>query len=199
MRKDGLASYYDRLTPEERFKLFIEAWARGDEGECRHLESSCPKRTYEMDDVAYLDRVKASEELTTIMCLDLAPRLAKVQMLAAFKDSLPFIYKACVDEENPDREKTSAKLGGLIEVANVLDKVRRDIVRDAGAMWFGFSNFSSTQLGIEPKKLAKVWFAPALEEVEFLESFMADEPDWEKVSEYEAILAELWHRLVEAA
>jgi hypothetical protein len=33
MRKDGLAKHYDRLTPEERFRLFIEARARGDAGE----------------------------------------------------------------------------------------------------------------------------------------------------------------------
>ena len=199
MRKDGPARLYDRLTPEERFELFIKAWSRGDESECRRLDRSCPQRIYEMNDAAYLDRVKASEKLTTMMCLDLAPRLTKIQMVAAFKDSLPFIYKACVDEDDPDREKILVKLGALIKVANILDIVKRDIVKEAGAMWVAFSNFSRTQLGMEPKKLVTVWFAPALEEVERLETFMADELDWEKVSEYEAILSDVWHRLVEAA
>ena len=31
MRKDSLRKFYDRLTPEERFRLYIEAIARGDE------------------------------------------------------------------------------------------------------------------------------------------------------------------------
>ena len=53
MRREGLAKFYDRLTPEERFRLLIEALVRGDEGEWRNLEKSCPKRIYEMSDVAY--------------------------------------------------------------------------------------------------------------------------------------------------
>ena len=64
MRRDGLAKLYDRLTPEERFRLYIEAIARGDEEEWRNLEKSCPRLVYEMNDRAYEDRVRASEEIT---------------------------------------------------------------------------------------------------------------------------------------
>lgn len=74
MRRDGLAKLYDRLTPEERFRLYIEAIARGDEEEWRNLEKSCPRLVYEMNDQAYEDRVRASEEVTLAVCLDLAPR-----------------------------------------------------------------------------------------------------------------------------
>ena len=31
MRRDRLGRLYDRLTPEERFRLDVEAMARGDE------------------------------------------------------------------------------------------------------------------------------------------------------------------------
>ena len=100
MRKDGLAKHYDRLTPEERFRLFIEARARGDAGERRHLEKSCPRLIYEMNDKAYEDRVRASEEITTLVCLDLAPRLIKLRMLAAFSAVLAALRNICLDESH---------------------------------------------------------------------------------------------------
>jgi hypothetical protein len=37
MKRKGLDKLYDRLTPEERFKLDVEAIARGDEEESRRL------------------------------------------------------------------------------------------------------------------------------------------------------------------
>jgi len=98
MRREGLAKFYDRLTPEERFRLLIEALVRGDEGEWRYLEKSCPKRIYEMSDVAYWHRVEASEEITLTVCLDLAPRLAKLKMLMAFNEALPLLQNNCIDE-----------------------------------------------------------------------------------------------------
>jgi hypothetical protein len=98
MRKDDLAKHYDRLTPEERFRLFIEARARADAGECRNLEKSCPRLLYEMNDTAYEDRVRASEKITTLTCLDLAPRLIKLRMLMAFSGVLASLRNTCVDE-----------------------------------------------------------------------------------------------------
>ncbi len=43
MRKDGPKKFYDRLTAKERFRLLVEAMARGDEGKCGNLEKSCPR------------------------------------------------------------------------------------------------------------------------------------------------------------
>jgi hypothetical protein len=82
MKMDGFAKLYDRLTPEERFKLLIEAIVRGDETEYRNLERSCPRLIYEMNDMAYEDLVRASEKITTLVCLDLIPRLIKFRMFA---------------------------------------------------------------------------------------------------------------------
>jgi hypothetical protein len=98
MKKDGLAKLYKYLTPEERFRLFIEARARADAGECRNLEKSCPRLLYEMNDAGYQDRVRVSEKITTLACLDLAPRVIKLRMLAAFSGVLAWLRNACVDE-----------------------------------------------------------------------------------------------------
>jgi hypothetical protein len=98
MKKDGLAKFYEYLTPEERFKLLIEARAREDAGECRNLEKSCPILIYEMNDMAYEGLVRASEKITTLACLDLAPRLIKLRMLMAFSVGLAALRNICLDE-----------------------------------------------------------------------------------------------------
>jgi len=98
MKKDGLTKFYDRLTLEERFKLLIKAIARGDEAECRNLVKSCPRVIYEMNDMAYEDLVRASEKITTLVCLDLAPRLIKLRMLTGFSGVLVSLRNTCLDE-----------------------------------------------------------------------------------------------------
>jgi hypothetical protein len=98
MRKNGLANLYDRLTPEERFRLVIEAETRGDERESRQLVRSAPRYTYEQADPAYTDLVKGSKDLTWAVCLDLLPRWGRMQMVSAFSEALPLTYNACENE-----------------------------------------------------------------------------------------------------
>jgi hypothetical protein len=98
MKKDGLRKLYDRLTPEERFRLFVEAVARGDEAECRNLVKSCPRVIYEMYDKAYEDLVGASEKITMLVCLDLIPRVIKLRMLMVFSGVLASLRNACLYE-----------------------------------------------------------------------------------------------------
>jgi hypothetical protein len=56
MRRDALGKLYDRLTPEERFRLDVEAMARGDMEESELLTSTCPRRTYNITDWAFSGR-----------------------------------------------------------------------------------------------------------------------------------------------
>jgi hypothetical protein len=98
MRKDSLRKFYDRLTPEERFRLYIEAIAHGDEEEWRNLEKNCPRLVYEMNDRAHEDRVRASEEITVLVCLNLAPHVAKLKMLMAFSDVILGLQSRCLYE-----------------------------------------------------------------------------------------------------
>ena len=48
--KKGLGHLYNKLTPEERFRLGVLALARGDEEESERLTVTCPCRGYTMND-----------------------------------------------------------------------------------------------------------------------------------------------------
>ena len=95
MKKKGLGKLYDRFTPEERFRLDLEAMARGDEEESRRLVDSCPRKSYTMTDIAFTDRWRVSEVITLIVCIDLAQHLSKLRMISAFREALPPTYNAC--------------------------------------------------------------------------------------------------------
>ncbi len=91
MRKSSLDKLYGHLTPEERFRLDIEARARGDEEESRRLMETCPRRTYTMNDWGFAGRWHAATELTMTVLLDLIQSLAKLRMIDAFRLTQPHV------------------------------------------------------------------------------------------------------------
>jgi hypothetical protein len=91
MKHNGLGKLYDRLTPEERFRLDVEAMARGDVEESRHLTDTCPRRSYTMHEVGFSGRWHGALELMLMTLLDLRQRMDKVQMIDAFRTALPYM------------------------------------------------------------------------------------------------------------
>jgi hypothetical protein len=90
MSKKGLHRHYDKLEPEERFRLDMLAMARGDIEESERLTRTCPKYTYTMNDRAYTGRWKATVEITLRACAALNADLAKLQMIEAFRVVIPY-------------------------------------------------------------------------------------------------------------
>ena len=236
MKRDGLDKLYDRLAPDERFRLVIEAEARGDEEESRRLVRSAPRYTYTEADLDYVSRLRASQEMTMAVCLDLAPPLARVRMIEGFSEALSLAYNACLkeahfayldgreaalkeglgaagkkgafpdadeeDDEDPEIQEALGRITDRIEVASrrylgLLEKLKLEIAAEARALWEAFSKFSHEELGLEPKKLVKMWFEPALSEIEELERLTEGmELDREKVEENEALFKSGWSKLV---
>lgn len=52
-----LTHLYDQLTAKERFTVAVEALARGDLGEVDRLNDTCPRKQYEIGDLAYHTRL----------------------------------------------------------------------------------------------------------------------------------------------
>ncbi len=98
MKNNMTGKLYNFFTGEERFQLYIEALCRGDEAEAKRLIESCPQESYSMNQAAYADRCKASKEIVDMLCSALAPRLAKLEMIEAFRKTLPYLFDACIVE-----------------------------------------------------------------------------------------------------
>jgi hypothetical protein len=90
VNKKGLHRHYDRLTPEERFRLDVLAMARGDEAESERLVVSCPRFSYTMNDRLFAGRWQGAIELTLRVYIPLGEQLAKLQMVDAFRQMVPY-------------------------------------------------------------------------------------------------------------
>ena len=87
--KKGWGRLYDRLTPEERFRLDVSARARGDEDESERLTATCPRRGYTMNDWGFVGRWEAARDLSMFAYVDVVRRVDKVKMIGAFRSLFP--------------------------------------------------------------------------------------------------------------
>jgi hypothetical protein len=90
MSKNGLQRYYDRLTPEERFRLDVLAQARGDLEESERLTRTCQRETYTMNHRGYTGRWSGTYDITLRMYVAIGGELAKLQMVDAFRELVPY-------------------------------------------------------------------------------------------------------------
>jgi hypothetical protein len=96
--KKGLGRLYDRFTPEERFRLDVLALGRGDEEESERLTATCPRRGYTMNDWGFVGRWEAARELAMLAYMDVARRLDKIDMIAAFRGVFPYLSTILEDD-----------------------------------------------------------------------------------------------------
>src|SRR5215204_2224331 len=94
----GLGRLYDRLTPEERFRLDVLALARGDEEESERLTATCPRRGYTINDWAFVGRWEAARELAMFAYVDVVRRLDKIKMIVAFRSLFPYLSNIWQDD-----------------------------------------------------------------------------------------------------
>jgi len=89
-KKNSVDKLYDRLTPSERFRLDVEAQARGDETESRRLVDSCPRRDYKMTDWAFSGRWQTTTEIVLATCVELSRYMSRLNMIDAIRETLPY-------------------------------------------------------------------------------------------------------------
>jgi hypothetical protein len=88
--KKGLHRHYDRLDAEERFRLDVLATARGDSRESERLVASCPRFSYTMNEVGFVERWRSAIEMTLHVYVPLGEQLAKLEMVDAFRVFVPY-------------------------------------------------------------------------------------------------------------
>jgi hypothetical protein len=98
--KKGLGRLYDRLSPEERFRLDVLALARGDEEESERLTATCPRRGYTMNDWGFVGRWEVARELALLTYVDMVRRLDKIKMIGAFRGLFPYLGTIWQDDVN---------------------------------------------------------------------------------------------------
>ena len=90
MSKKSLHGHYDRLDAEERFRLDVMATARGDSRESERILASCPRFSYTMNEMGFVERWRSAIEITLRIYIPLGELLAKLQMIDALRVFVPY-------------------------------------------------------------------------------------------------------------
>jgi len=143
-----LERLYDRLTPEERFQLALEALGRDDDDEMELLFLTCPKKVYSLPDPAFTDRLKAIHFITIGFCLIW-------EFAYAGRSIVGGGLSACLSgpKEFPGKEQFEK-----------LWDAESKFAKDLKIGWRGFSAFCQER-GLNPEALLKTFFPPVLEQV----------------------------------
>jgi hypothetical protein len=242
--KKGLGRLYDRLSPEERFRLDVLALARGDEEESERLTATCPRRDYTMNDWGFVGRWEAARELAMFAYVDVVRRLDKIKMIGAFRGLFPYLstiwqddvhwayfdgYRAGsrhawkrsgkageppggeADEEEAEHNADPAMdedlrkwtgEGRYARLEGELEEMERELVGEALTAWLGFARICKQEIGLEAENLLEALARPFAESVRDLEELSARhgvEADVEGVEEYQAIMTEVWRRVIGSA
>lgn len=88
--KNVLKRHYDKLTPEERFRLDVLATARGDRPESERLVSSCPRATYTTNERGFTGRWSGAENITLRIAVPLMQELGRLRVVDAFRVLAPY-------------------------------------------------------------------------------------------------------------
>jgi len=88
--KNGLHKHYDCLDADERFRLDVLAMAREDSRESERLVASCPRFSYTMNEIGFVERWRSAIEITLRVYIPLGEQLAKLRMVDAFRVFVPY-------------------------------------------------------------------------------------------------------------
>jgi hypothetical protein len=207
MRHNGsLGKLYDRLTPEERFRLDVLAMARGDEEESELLVTTCPRFNYTMNDVGFGGRWQAAKEMATITFMDLSAKVDKLHLLEAFGIILS-AHADLADLElggRGERMSDSSEEDRLLRLAREMpertEAIERAAAEGALSVWAAFKGFCAEEMGLEAQTLLEALSDPMVETVRELEEIaerLQVEPDLALVEECATTLREAWRRQLE--
>jgi hypothetical protein len=90
MSKSSLHRHYDWLDADERFRLDVLAMAREDLQESERLVSSCPRVSYTMNEMGFVERWRSAIEITLRIYVPLGEQLAMLRMIDAFRVFVPY-------------------------------------------------------------------------------------------------------------
>jgi hypothetical protein len=199
MSDRAVARHYRDLDPAERFRLALEAEAREDARELERLVQTCPRLLYKMDDAAFTDRVDAARTMAVAVALDLGPRLVKLRMLEAVRETLPRAVALGVDVgvEEPG-ELTPEAIEGIVgeTLGRAFDRVEEHLRSEAAAVLEGFARVCRDEMRVEPETVLRATLGPLYLGMLAIDRLAGAKPDTAQLKDWHAMFARKWAQRV---
>lgn len=225
MKTNGLARLYDRLTPEERFKLHVEAFARNDLEEAARLRQACPLQTYRIGDPAFFYRLDACRLAVLATALDVTGILTRLAFNEGLRKLMPALIGRAEDaiQEGwfegarwawqaagrkgdppwPEEERSLEEADHKAEKATALlpralDGARKALSDEAKTTWAAFGRFCQERFKMDPRTVMAAYFPPALADWDALaDALEHGDADPAGMDRAALLLEQLWDREME--
>jgi hypothetical protein len=199
VKQNGIVHMYDRLGPDERFRAAMEAEARGDERELKRLVDTCRRLVYKANDATFTDRVDAAHFMVMAVAIDLGPRLAKLRMLCAIRETLPHAVALGVDigVEDPG-DLTPEDVSRIVDetLGQVFDKAENWLRSAAAAVYEAFARVCRDEMGVDPETVLKATLGPLYLDALGLDQLDGGKPDKAQLEEWHALFTRKWRERV---
>ena len=140
-----IEKYYDRLKPDERFRLLVAAMARGDDEDYDHLTNTAPRKNYSMRDARVGDKLEAAENIALRFSISIMHTLHLIEQHLSTIRNL---------ENDADED-----------VKGYLDKMGTDLFArhaELKAICEGLTSFCES-IQVEPEMLLKAYSEPGIQ------------------------------------
>jgi hypothetical protein len=190
MSGGALSQHYHLLTPDERFRLVVEAKARGDTTEEDRLIAACPKVSATVNEPAFFQRWLTAEELVKAFVADTARFFGWLDLLDLLSEPVERAFYAswpdprgevADDDEPPERDEAPAEEadgeeddGHETERETVgyplvaMEAAHNAALAIIGARWEAFRACCVEDLGVDAVALLRAIWPQTLEAIETL-------------------------------
>jgi hypothetical protein len=163
VKRSRLRPLYSKTTGADRFRLCLEAEARGDLAERDHLLASCPRFQVQMPDPDFLRMHEATTALTTELLLFLARYEERLRLLVALGELIP-MAGVLLDEEGAPEPPGPGRILLQQVTADLLEDLMADAVRAMRSAQEAFARVCREGPRVDPKVVLSA-FAPHVGEL----------------------------------
>jgi hypothetical protein len=189
---------YERLRPDERFRLMVAADARGDSAEADRLVGSCPRLTYRSCDRAFRDRYDRAALLTIAVLSELQEIKRRIDVLDAAAYTVRVFFTAAADDAELEAFLLNGELQPSVRRAvlkqrgscrRVYRRLREAAHTEGASLAHAFVLLCRDELGVDPRELALAVAAP---KIGLFDRFVGLSPDHNQVNGLLPELSEAW-------
>ncbi|GEM_PF-5493399 len=199
-----VAKLYDRLTPHERLRLVMGAFAREDDGEAERLVRTCPRFTYKTLDFDYMQLYEAWVRKATefaLLWIEAVGRYQRVEtaiwgmarIREQYINGLNRGWRMAGNEEDFIAPEEATAHFAHSDTPDPMDTERRARIGELKGMVAGLHRFCA-MVKVDPSHFMAAW-TPLVESIEELRPVLDDSAipaDEEVATQIEEVLRLNW-------
>lgn len=192
--RDTLSKFYPNLSSDERFRLAIKALAEGNTLEQKRLRETCPRKSYSMNDLEFVDRMDGADILTMAVVADLKNLNDQINLSQNWLEYNSVLLEL-FNRLPADNGKRAFNLMGesLSKTHLTLTDTMAMMKEKRKALWVAYAEFCHETFQLEPEIFISAIFPIYMENLKI--DFDDNTPIVEQIKTlYKTVIKKFWEK-----